>query len=181
VAREVDDERPVPQHLIALRLARSSSQHSGDARHQLARAEGLGDVVVGAELEAEHAVELFVAAGQKDDRHFAPRSNLPAHGQAVVLRHQDIEHDQLGRARLELAQRLSAILGLGDLVRSALERVAHHLAQVAVVVGDQDARHALFLSAVGAARPCPPPPAPALHNCAVSLAPSDRSHCMFVR
>ena len=44
------------------------AQDRPDARDQLARAERLGQVVVGAELEAEQLVELVVARGEHDDR-----------------------------------------------------------------------------------------------------------------
>ena len=37
-------------------------QHRAHARHQLARREGFGDVIVGAEFEAEHALGFGVAA-----------------------------------------------------------------------------------------------------------------------
>ena len=40
-----------------------------DARHQLARGEGLGDIIVGAGLQAAHAILLLAARGQHDDRH----------------------------------------------------------------------------------------------------------------
>ena len=59
-ARQLAGRRP-----LRLRAA----QHRLDAGHQLARAEGLGNVVVGAQLEPDHAVGLLVARGQHDDRH----------------------------------------------------------------------------------------------------------------
>ena len=64
-----------------------------DAGQHLAHAERLGDVVVGAELEAEHAVELVAARGDHDDRHVGRCADRPAHvapvhvGQAEVEQH----------------------------------------------------------------------------------------------
>src|SRR5258706_29891 len=45
-----------------------ATQHCADAGEELARAEWLGDIVVGAELEAHHAVGLVLLAGDDDDR-----------------------------------------------------------------------------------------------------------------
>ena len=47
----------------------ASPQDRPDPRHELARAERLDDVVVGAELEADDAVGLLAAGGEHDDRH----------------------------------------------------------------------------------------------------------------
>ncbi len=43
-----------------------ASQDGPDAGHQLARLEGLGDVVVGTHLQAGHAVDDVVASGEHD-------------------------------------------------------------------------------------------------------------------
>ena len=45
------------------------AQHRADARRQLAQAERLGDVVVGAVLETGDPVVFARARGQHDDRH----------------------------------------------------------------------------------------------------------------
>ena len=45
-----------------------AAQDRPDPRDELGRRERLGEVVVGAELEAEHAVDLAVARGQEDHR-----------------------------------------------------------------------------------------------------------------
>jgi hypothetical protein len=44
-----------------------AAQHGLDAGHQFARGKGLGDVVVGAQFQAQHAVVFAGARGQKDD------------------------------------------------------------------------------------------------------------------
>jgi hypothetical protein len=54
-------------------LRRLAPQHGVDARHELARVEGLGEVVVRAHLEADDAVHVVALRGEHDDRHvFAP-------------------------------------------------------------------------------------------------------------
>src|SRR5919198_3416741 len=47
---------------------RRAAQHRPDAGDQLARAEWLGDVVVGSQLQPDHLVDLVAAGGQDDDR-----------------------------------------------------------------------------------------------------------------
>src|ERR1700749_4562799 len=49
--------------------SRGATRDRGDARDQLARAERFCHVVVAADLEPEHAVDLLVPRGQKQDRH----------------------------------------------------------------------------------------------------------------
>ena len=47
---------------------RLAAEEHLDPCHQLSHGERLAQVVVGAELEAEHAVELLVLGGEEDDR-----------------------------------------------------------------------------------------------------------------
>ena len=68
---------------------------SPDARRQLAPAERLGDVVVGAELEPEDAIELVAASSQHDDRDVAALAQLAAHVAAVDVRESEIEEDEV--------------------------------------------------------------------------------------
>jgi hypothetical protein len=42
----------------------AASQHGADTREQLAQVERLGDVIVGAHFEANHAVDDFAGGGQ---------------------------------------------------------------------------------------------------------------------
>ena len=76
-----------------------ASQVGFDPGHEFARAEGLGDVVVAADLETQNAIDLVRPGGQKDHRRarqFAGLANLPAKIEAVLPRKHDVEHDQIG-------------------------------------------------------------------------------------
>jgi len=53
-------------------IAVGASQERLDAAEELAEAVRLGQVVVRAELEPDHLVELIVACGQDQDRAFEP-------------------------------------------------------------------------------------------------------------
>ncbi len=61
---EIDRAHGCPR----LRLLFGPPQQGADAGLELAQAEGLGDVIVGAELEAEHLVQLAVPRGEHQDR-----------------------------------------------------------------------------------------------------------------
>jgi len=58
---------------------RVAAQHRLDAQHDFTRAEGLGDVIVGAELEADDAVDLLALRGEHDQG--------DARGRRIALEH----------------------------------------------------------------------------------------------
>ena len=80
-----------------------------DAGDQLADAERLGHVVVGAELEAEHPVELVAARREHDDRHVRrARPQRAAHVAAVHVRQAEVEqHDVDVPVGLDVQRRLT--------------------------------------------------------------------------
>ena len=83
-----------------LALGPSGPAHAGlDPGHELAGAERLGDVVVGSQLEAEHAVDLVVASGAEEDRRPVAVGPQPAADLDPVQAGQpDVEHhgDRVG-------------------------------------------------------------------------------------
>ena len=66
----VEAERTGAQHPLGGRGRHRPAQHRPHPGDQLARAERLGHVVVGAELQAEHPVDLVVPGG--DEQHRGP-------------------------------------------------------------------------------------------------------------
>ena len=82
VTRRVAGSSLQARHLDRLvqRLRRLAAQHRADARQQFLRRKGLGQVVVGAAIQAGQLVALFGARGQHDDRQrawCAPRRATP--------------------------------------------------------------------------------------------------------
>ena len=73
----------------------AAAQLGADAAEQLAHREGLGDVVVGADLEPDDLVDLGVLGGQDDDRHGAARAHVAADVEAARPRHHDVEDQQV--------------------------------------------------------------------------------------
>ena len=70
------------------------AQHRLHPRHQLGGGERLGEVVVTAELESEHAVDFAVACGEEDHGDLRRLAQPPAHFEAVDVRESDVEHDE---------------------------------------------------------------------------------------
>jgi hypothetical protein len=110
-----------------------------DPAHQLAQAERLGEVVVGAEFEADHLVDLVVARGQDEDRHLGARRAEPAEDlEAVHARQADVEHDEVGRLVDREVEALLAGPRDRDLVALLLQGVLDAARDRVLVLDDQD-------------------------------------------
>lgn len=163
-ARRVDDEiaahegrrdlraslcrrAPAPRGLADARVAREARLDAGD---ELVGAERLDEVVVGAEAEAADLVDVLALRRRHEDGHFALRADLAADGEAVEPRQHEVEHDEaVGRVRRALCRRrgerrrqaLPPVRGEIDGEALRLEIVALELADVLIVLDDQDALH----------------------------------------
>ena len=133
-APEVDDRR---RRLDRDRLL-GAAEERPDPGRQLAQAERLGDVVVGAELEPDDLVELGVLGREHDDRHAGLGPDDPADLDAGQLGEHQVEQDEVGLLGAEAGQRLAPV-GRGDDPEAlGLERVDERLAQRRLVVDDED-------------------------------------------
>ena len=93
------------------RLTRTAQQRAG-ARHQLADAERLGQVIVGAALEADDLVGLVATRGQHQNRHVVIEAAVPdraAQRQAVEAGNHHVEHHQVVALALAALQRRGAV------------------------------------------------------------------------
>ena len=84
---------------ILVRGAGGVAQRHAHARQQLAGAERLGHVVVGAGVERGDLVALLAARRQHDDRHRAPLAQPPDDLQAVHVGQAEVEDHDVGLAR----------------------------------------------------------------------------------
>src|SRR5215470_12493345 len=78
------------------------AKSGADAREELARVERLGQVVVGAELEADDLVHVLPLGGDHDDRDAGgvrARAQAAAHLEAVHAGEHEIEKDDVRRLR----------------------------------------------------------------------------------
>jgi hypothetical protein len=124
--------RALPRHAVG------APQHRLDARHQLTRIERFDHVVVGAHLEADHAIGVLGQRGQHDHRQVRARAQLAAQRQPVLAGHHDVEHDQIDAARLEQPARLRRALGRTHPEAMLGEILRQEIADLAVVVDHQN-------------------------------------------
>ena len=111
------------------------------AREQHAQAERLGDVVVGAGIEAEDGVGVGVGAGQHDDRHLdAVAAHEPAGLAPVHVGQADVEQDGVVIVALEAFERGVRRSRRPATSNSSCRRSCSvsGIAQLCVVIDDQD-------------------------------------------
>ena len=137
-SREAGIEREVGE-AQALRRRLDAAQQRAQAGEQLAQREGLDQVVVGARVEAGHAVVDRVARGEHQHRRaVAGLAHAPADLEAVDVRHGDVEHDGIELLGRETVERLAAVLGERHVVALERQRALHGRSQRRLVVDHQD-------------------------------------------
>ena len=92
----------------------AATEHRADARRQLARAERLRDVVVGAELQPDDLVDLGVARREHHDRHARLGTDLARHLEAGQLGEHQVEEHEVRLVGLEPLQRRAPVARLDD-------------------------------------------------------------------
>ena len=117
-----------------------------DAGQDFLHVEGLGDVVVGAGVEARHLVAPAIAGGKDEDRHLAPGAPpFLENADAIHDGKADVEDD--GIVRLGVAEKVAFLAVLGRVDRIAgVGECGHQLpVQVRVILNHQQS-HAEPLS-----------------------------------
>jgi len=156
----VELDPAVGQDLPAGRLAApapAAAEDGPDPGAELAQAEGLGQVVVGPDLEAEELVRLGVPRGQHDDGDLAPRPDPARRLDPVEPRQVEVEDEEVEALPRGELDRLGAGEGLGHLVAEGGEVIAQDLVQLALVLDHEDPFHAAPLYALAAAPQRPQP------------------------
>ena len=144
IGERPDDDARVGRRRLAL-LA-GPSQDGADARQELAEPERLDHVVVGAELEQDHAVDLVAARGDHDDGHLGPLAEQAADVLAVHVGQAEVEEHEVALVRLE-----SRRPGGGELDVESLapQTRAERLGDARIVFYDEEA-HCPMFTQVGA-------------------------------
>src|SRR5467141_1903023 len=123
-----------------------TAQHGADAGEQLARAEGLHDVVVGAELEAHYPVGLVVPAGDDDDWGRALLPQLARQLHAILSGEVQVEHDQVDGVLGQRLRHFHPVRHRGDAQVVSAEIIRNQLAHRWIVVDGEDVRVHIVLS-----------------------------------
>ena len=120
-----------------------AAQHGAQARQKLGHRERLGEIIVGAGVEAADAVGLLAARRQHDDRHvagFLAAAQAAADFDAGELRQHPVQQHQIGLFLGGDQQRFLAVLRFQHAIAFALQIVAQQGDQGAFVFGDQNGR-----------------------------------------
>lgn len=130
-------------HRARRERALEAAQHSLNPGDKLARAERLGDVIVGAEFKSKDAIGFTAFGGKKDDRNRGQTGHL-ADGAA------DFEAVFAGNHNVQNEQRRTLPLGVGENVDTGridahdeafiLEMVADEAGNIRIVFDNEDAR-----------------------------------------
>ena len=115
-------------------------EHGADAGQQLVRAERLGQVVVGAGVEPGDPVDLRGPGREHDDRDLALAADQAEQLEAVEAGHHHVEQDQVVPAAEGPGEAPAAVVGGLQADAAPGEELLHQLAELDVVVDQQDAR-----------------------------------------
>ncbi len=109
------------------------------ARDEFPRSERFGDVIVGANFEADDPVDLGAARGKQQDRRTrVAGADAAAEVEAVEMRHHHVEQAQGGRLFDKGAPRRFAILGDDAIQPFQRQQIDQTGAQIDVVFSDED-------------------------------------------
>ncbi len=141
-----------------LRLAAGAAKHRANTGHQLAKAERLDHVVVGAELQKQHPVDLLTAGRHHDDRHGRLGPKATTHLPPVQVGQPQVQQHQVGGGS---GQGVGAVGHQTHVEALALQAGPQRLADGRVVLDDQQV-HPVTLPRTAAAlaifvKPLPSP------------------------
>ncbi len=121
-----------------------AAHRSANAGDQFARAEGLGDVVVGAQLQRLHFFLFLVAHGQHEDGQPGSKgANAAQRLHAANARHVDVEQNRIAGRGAQHLQSLFAARGFGHLKAELQQRRPQRPADGRFVVDDKNANSGL--------------------------------------
>ena len=123
-----------------LRGPAGTAQQGAQAGQQFARGKRLGQIVVGAQLQSDHAVDLLAPAGEHQHRHLALPADPTQHLESVDVRQHHVQDDGVpGLGHRPGRPGSAELLGLHGKAER-LKVVGGQLAEILVIVDDQDAK-----------------------------------------
>ena len=122
-----------------MRGAASAAQQRFYARHQLARFEWLGDIVVGARLQTDHAIDRIAGCGEHDYANAGGPATQPARKGKTVFRFAEMNVEESEVRHCALSQLLHfGPRGQGSGPQSVLRQAFCDDLSLERVVLDQD-------------------------------------------
>jgi hypothetical protein len=111
-----------------------------DPGQKLTRVEGLGQIVVRADLQTDDPVGFVPQGGQHQDRDGAACAQPPADRQPVLAGHHHIEHDKIEGSDLQRCVHCPGVGGHGHAHAVLLQVFRQGVPDFAVVINDEDMR-----------------------------------------
>ena len=133
---------PGPDGRLAVARAVGAAQHRIDPGQQFTRVERLGEIVVRADFETDDAIGLVPLGGEHDHRRLRLGTHLAAQFETADAGQHDVENDQVDRRLSQHLAHLVAIAGGADLETVAAQELGDEMADLAIVVDDEDMRAA---------------------------------------
>ena len=135
---------------FALGVAGRAAQQRAHARQHFLEMKWLGDIIVGAGVEALHLVAPAVARGQHEHRHGAAGAAPGFQDRdAVHLRQADIENDRVVGFGLAEIMALLAVEGAIDDIAGVGQRGGELAVEIGVVLDHEEAQGIILRSAAG--------------------------------
>jgi len=119
-----------------------TAQHGLDPGDKFARAEGLGDVIVGSDLKAEDAIRLAALGRQENYRHGGEALSLAdvaAKFETVFAGNHDVEHEERGTLALGVGDHSGTVGIDADRKTFVFQVMANEAGNVGIVFDDEDA------------------------------------------
>ena len=142
-ARRGLDLQPAEAHDFPITRTRAAvaactAEDRADAREELAGVEGLGKVVVGAELQADDPIGVVAPRGEHEYRHPGARADPPAHLEAVQIGQHHVEDDGIGLRARERGEPGRRVVRRLDLHPGRVQVLADHRGEARIVLDHQD-------------------------------------------
>ena len=131
--------RPSARSTGSSRLGGRPAQRRGEARDELARAERLRDVVVGAGLQRTDLLLLLADGRQHDDRRLRPLAQRPGHLDAVAVGQHEVDDRGVRRMERREVERLLRRRRGHGLEPGVAQDDAQRPQDLRLVVDDEDA------------------------------------------
>ena len=118
---------------------RSAAQNGVDARGEFAGIEGLGEVIIGADLQADDAVHVVAVSGEHDHRDVGDGTDLAENFEAAHAGEHHVENDE-GIGAGESAAEADAAVVNGFGAQALRDEVfGDELAQLDIIINDENA------------------------------------------